>query len=77
MTEKLLYVAAANFEAARRVSILPEGHRSRNLHGHSFLAKARCALPDGWASFPGGEVRELRERLASIIPPLDYNELNQ
>ena len=77
MTEKLLYVVAANFEAARRVSILPEGHRSRNLHGHSFLAKVRCALPDGWASFPGGEVRELRERLASTIAPLDYNELNQ
>ena len=77
MTEKLLYVVAANFEAARRVSILPEGHRSRNLHGHSFLAKVRCALPDGWASFPGGEVRELRERLASIVAPLDYNELNQ
>ena len=77
MTEKFLYVVAANFEAARRVSILPEGHRSRNLHGHSFLAKVRCALPDGWASFPGGEVRELRERLASIVAPLDYNELNQ
>ena len=77
MTEKLLYVVAANFEAARRVSILPEGHRSRNLHGHSFLAKVRCALPDGWASFPGGEVRELREKLASTIAPLDYNELNQ
>ena len=36
MTERLFHVAAAPFEAARRVSILPEGHRSRRLHGHGF-----------------------------------------
>lgn len=76
MTEKLLYTAIASFESARRVLILPEGHRSRKLHGHSFLAEVRCALPDGWASFSGGEVEELKEKLASTISPLDYNELN-
>ncbi len=76
MAEQLLYTAAANFEAARRVLILPDGHRSRRLHGHSFLAEVRCALPEGWASFPGGEVEELREKLAATIFPLDYNELN-
>jgi len=77
MAEQLLYTAAANFEAARRVLILPEGHRSRKLHGHSFLAEVRCALPEGWASFPGGEVEELREKLTSTLTPLDYNELNR
>jgi len=77
MSEQLLYTAAANFEAARRVLILPEGHRSRNFHGHSFLTEVRCALPDGWASFPGGEIEELRDKLTSTIAPLDYNDLNR
>ncbi|QKE37695.1 6-carboxytetrahydropterin synthase [Ferrovum myxofaciens] len=76
MTDQFLYTASVNFEAARRVLLLPEGHRSRNLHGHSFLAEVRCALPDDWASFPGGEVEELKDKLASIISPLDYSELN-
>ncbi len=76
MADQLLYTAAASFEAARCVLILPEGHRSRRLHGHSFLAEVRCALPEGWASFPGGEVEGLREKLISTIAPLDYNKLN-
>jgi 6-pyruvoyltetrahydropterin/6-carboxytetrahydropterin synthase len=77
MAEQLLYTAAASFEAARHVSILPDGHRSKNLHGHSFLAEVRCALPEGWARFPGGEVGELRQKLMSTVAPLDYNELNR
>jgi 6-pyruvoyltetrahydropterin/6-carboxytetrahydropterin synthase len=36
----------------------------------------RAVLPDGWASFPGGEVGELRARLSSCVKPLDYNDLN-
>lgn len=76
MAEQLLYVAAANFEAARHVSLLPEGHRSRRQHGHSFMSDIRCALPDGWASFPGGEVDQLREQLIAAVAPLDYNDLN-
>ncbi len=76
MPEQLLYTAAVNFEAARHVLLLPQGHRSRQLHGHSFLAEVRCALPEGWASFPGGEVEELREKLSATISPLDYNDLN-
>lgn len=76
MTEQLLYVAAAGFEAARRVTLLPAGHRSRRLHGHSFLAEVRARLPADWAPFPGGEVDALRERLESALAPLDYNELN-
>ena len=77
MSEELIFVATSSFEAALFVPLLPEGHRSRRLHGHSFLAEVRCALPGNWASFPGGEIDELRERLQSVVAPLDYNELNR
>lgn len=77
MAEQLLYTAAANFEAVRCELILPDGHRSQKLHDHSFLAEVRCALPEGWTSFPGGEVDELREKLIAAISPLDYSDLNR
>lgn len=76
MSGQLLYAAAANFEAARKVSLLPEGHRSRGKHGHSFLAEVRCAIPEGWASFPGGEVDQMRDQLMAVVAPLDYSDLN-
>jgi 6-pyruvoyltetrahydropterin/6-carboxytetrahydropterin synthase len=75
--EQLLYVAAAGFEAARRVTLLPEGHRSWRLHGHSFVADVRCALPLQWASFPGGEVEELKQTLIATTRRLDYRDLNR
>lgn len=77
MSEDLLYTASAGFESARRVALLPDGHRSRRLHGHSFLAEIRARLPAGWASFPGAEVDELAARLEAAVAPLDYNELNR
>ena len=76
MTEHLLHTAAAGFESALQVGVLPEGHRSRRLHGHSFLATARARLPAGWASFPGAEVEDLGARLAQVVAPLDYESLN-
>ena len=77
MTQRLFHVAAAPFEAARQVGILPEGHRSRRLHGHSFLARVRAALPEGWARFPGAETEKLTAALRDCVAPLDYNALNQ
>jgi 6-pyruvoyltetrahydropterin/6-carboxytetrahydropterin synthase len=76
MSEKLLFAAATPFESARRVTMLPEGHRSRGLHGHSFLAKVRIEIPPGWASFPGGEVGQLQDCLQRCVAPLDYQLLN-
>ncbi|NCC30321.1 MAG: 6-pyruvoyl tetrahydropterin synthase, partial [Gammaproteobacteria bacterium] len=76
MSEQLLHVAAVPFEAARRVSILPAGHRSRRLHGHGFVAKVRAELPIDWAPFPGGETDALARALADAIAPLDYSDLN-
>jgi len=76
MTELLLHTAAAPFESARMVEILPEGHRSRRLHGHSFLARVRAELPEGWAPFPGGESDILQQRLVQCVSKLDYDLLN-
>ena len=74
--ERLLYVAAVPFEAARFVSILPDGHRARRTHGHSFVAKVRAELPVEWAPFRGAEVDHLRAHLEGKVGPLDYTLLN-
>jgi len=74
--ERLLYVAAASFEAARSVEVLPEGHRSHRLHGHSFLARVRADLPADWAPFPGAEAETLAERLNECVSAFDYRHLN-
>lgn len=72
-----LHSAGTGFEAACHIPALPEGHRSRSLHGHSFFAQARCLLPTGWAAFPGGEVSSLREALEQACAPLDHSLLNE
>ena len=76
MTEQLFYVAAAPFEAARKVEILPTGHRAAKLHGHSFIAKVRTEVANDWAPFPGGEVEHLQHELAKAVAPIDYASLN-
>lgn len=76
MPEQLLFTAAAPFEAACRVDLLPEGHRARRLHGHSYLAKVRAAIAPAQAAFPGSEASDLHERLAACVAPLDYRFLN-
>ena len=73
---KTLTVASAGFEAARQVGLLPEGHRSHSLHGHSFLASVFANLPPDFAPFPGGETDALRERLEQCVSRLDYSYLN-
>src|SRR6267378_2088672 len=77
MNERILTAATANFEAARHVTILPQNHRSRRIHGHSFLAKVCAAVPRGWGNFPGGEVGELRAHLTACLVPLDYRDLKR
>ena len=73
----ICYLAAAPFEAARQVSILPNGHRSRYLHGHSFMAKIR--VPEGAfrSLFDGAEVDALTDQLRHFISPLNYSYLNE
>lgn len=72
-----LFTASATFESACQIDALPVGHRSRGLHGHSYLATVRAELPAGWAPFPGAEVDALRDCLTRCIAPLDHALLNQ
>lgn len=74
---KILTVASAGFESARQVGLLPDGHRSRSLHGHSFTTTVFTDLPADFAPFPGGETDALRERLEKCVLPLDYSLLNE
>jgi 6-pyruvoyltetrahydropterin/6-carboxytetrahydropterin synthase len=71
-----LFTASAGFESACQIDALPPGHRSRGLHGHSYLATIRAELPAGWAPFPGAEVSALRDCLERCIAPLDHGLLN-
>lgn len=75
MTTRVYHLAAAPFEAARQVLILPEGHPSRRLHGHSFLARARVQLPDT-ISGQALATQLLSEQLTACVAPLDYRLLN-
>lgn len=77
MTERLFYVAAAPFEAARRLATLPERHRADRLHGHGFLARVRVALPPAWAAFPGDATERLTAALKDCVGALDYCDLNE
>lgn len=81
MTEQLFHIAAAAFEAALRVPVLPAEHRAARLHGHSYRARVRAALPAGWAAdgagFVGGETDALCTALADAVAPLDYADLNR
>lgn len=72
-----LHTASRHFESARQVGILPSGHRSHGLHGHSFVARIRADLPTAWAPYPGAEVHTLGQRLGACTSQLDYRLLNE
>jgi 6-pyruvoyltetrahydropterin/6-carboxytetrahydropterin synthase len=76
MSPLCLTVATGRFESARHVDLLPQGHRSHNVHGHSFQASVFAQLRNGWAPYPGGEVPALRQRMEEVLAPLDYVDLN-
>lgn len=77
MTPLILTVATGGFESARHVDLLPDGHRCRDIHGHSFQASVFTELRDDWAPFPGGEVAALRRCMEQVLEPLNYVHLNK
>lgn len=72
--ERLRFMAAARFEAARHLERASSGDPARRLHGHGFLATVHAEAIG--AEFPGDEVDALSRRLAAVVAPLDYTDLN-
>lgn len=64
MSARLLYLAAAPFESAVHVPVLPDRHPARRLHGHSYVARVR------------GGAAHSAARLADAVAPLDHSLLN-
>lgn len=77
LADRYFYLAAVPFESARKVDILPTGHRAATIHGHSFLAKVRTEIQASSVAFPGAEVTYLRDALLAAVAPLDYSLLNE
>ncbi len=77
MSLTTLHTASASFESARQVDVLPAGHRGQRLHGHSFVARIRADLPQGWGPYPGAQVTQLAARLQGCTDQLDYRLLNE
>lgn len=77
MADHVFVFGAGRFESARHVGVLPEGHRSRRLHGHSFTVRARARLDDTLGDFPGIEPTHLRRSLAFSVQHLNYRLLNE
>ena len=71
---------ALPFEAARHIPSLSADPtadpRYSRLHGHSFLATLRCALPAGYAPYPGGELETLQAQWRAELDRLDYRLVN-
>ena len=67
---------ALPFEAARHIPSLPAGYPGTRLHGHSFLATLRCALPADYAPYPGGELETLQAQWRTELDRLDYRLVN-
>lgn len=76
MSDRLYQVAAAPFDAARQVKILPPGHRARRLHGHSFIARVRACLPEQWRDEASDRTDALVHALGETVGQLDYRDLN-
>jgi 6-pyruvoyltetrahydropterin/6-carboxytetrahydropterin synthase len=77
MNTRTLTAASTTIESARSITMLPDDHPCRNLHGHSFRISVLTALPSEWSSFPGSDVISLRKALEESVAPLNYSYLNQ
>jgi 6-pyruvoyltetrahydropterin/6-carboxytetrahydropterin synthase len=65
------------FEAAHRLPLLPDDHKCKRLHGHSFRARIYVAgEPDsehGWVT----DFASIKEAFAPVLQQLDHHYLNE
>lgn len=77
MAARVTIVKTFAFEAAHYLPSMPEGHRYRSLHGHSFQVElALTGTPDaehGWVQ----DFEEVTAAIASMRETLDHHFLNE
>jgi 6-pyruvoyltetrahydropterin/6-carboxytetrahydropterin synthase len=65
------------FEAAHRLTDLPNGHKCTRLHGHSYRVEVRVAGPvreeTGWVM----DFQEIKDAFAPLHDQLDHRYLNE
>ena len=76
MKSQLFYEAISRFEAACQVDVLPEKHRARGLHGHSYIVRVRIPVLGENEQAANVALKALSEELDSHSALLDYSLLN-
>lgn len=64
------------FEAAHSLPHLPEGHKCRNLHGHSYVIEVFCEGPLDQRGFVI-DYADISAAVNPIVAKLDHQNLNE
>jgi 6-pyruvoyltetrahydropterin/6-carboxytetrahydropterin synthase len=65
------------FEAAHRLTHVPDGHKCARLHGHSYRVEIRVAGPVGEQTGWVMDFREIKDAFAPLHDKLDHRYLNE
>lgn len=65
-----------SFEAAHSLPHLPEGHKCRNIHGHSYVVEIFCTGPLDARGFVV-DYAEISAAMKPILEQLDHRNLNE
>ncbi|HEX6916231.1 MAG TPA: 6-carboxytetrahydropterin synthase QueD [Chitinophagaceae bacterium] len=71
----MLIFKELTFDAAHYLTSVPEGHKCRNMHGHTYRLKIWLDGPlndNGWVM----DFTELKKALLPVTEQLDHNVLN-
>lgn len=65
-----------SFDAAHRLEHLPEGHKCRRLHGHTYTVTIFCEGPvdpkTGWVM----DFADIKQAMSPLLKQLDHHYLN-
>ena len=65
------------FEAAHRLTHVPEGHKCGRLHGHSYRVEIHVAGPVGEQTGWVMDFKEIKDAFAPLHDKLDHRYLNE
>ena len=75
LTMKFTVSKQFSFEAAHSLPHLPEGHKCRNIHGHSYMVEVFCTGPLDARGFVV-DYAEISAAMKPIVEQLDHRNLN-